>query len=279
MHSPGTLWRKLRDGLLYRAVSGRRGRRVLFRHLRDAGVGVTREAGGIRLIAHADKIGMTLARGELWQRAEFNAAVALLGAKGKLAPGGVFVDVGANIGMHSVYAAKSGQFARVVAIEPLEANFRLIEANAALNGVGNITAVRCAAGARDGEVKLFTNAANAGKSSIANDMGGGHETVRVRPLEAILADSSVDASDVRVLWIDVEGYEPDVLAGMPAMLARRVPTVMEFSPIYLKERQEPLADLLEANYNACFVIEGSATREVAFADLRSVRRQFDIVVF
>src|SRR5262249_42139896 len=64
-----------------------------------------------------------------WQRREIDQAVTVLAASGRLAADAVFVDVGANIGTHTVYALRSGRFARAVAFEPEAKNARLLAMN------------------------------------------------------------------------------------------------------------------------------------------------------
>jgi len=63
-----------------------------------------------------------------------------------LKPGDVFVDVGANIGFFSLLASQIvGSEGRVVSIEPSPTIFAQLTANVALNRVGNIRLVNCAA--------------------------------------------------------------------------------------------------------------------------------------
>ena len=70
-----------------------------------------------------------------WQRREIDQAVAVLAASSRLAADAVFVDVGANIGTHTVYALRTGRFARAVAFEPEPKNARLLAMNIEANGL------------------------------------------------------------------------------------------------------------------------------------------------
>ena len=65
-----------------------------------------------------------------------------------LAPAALFVDVGANLGFFSVYAAVRG--ARVVAFEPLLANAALLNASLCLNGLEGHVTLRAVAAASVG---------------------------------------------------------------------------------------------------------------------------------
>jgi FkbM family methyltransferase len=121
--------------------------------------------------------------------------------------GGVFVDIGANIGMYAlVMAAALGGQGRVVAIEPDPLIRARLLANAELSHAGNVTVCAEAAGDKDGEVSFARNENNLGESQIVQ---GGSVRVRMRPLTAILAEAKIDHIDS--LKIDVEGYEDRVL--------------------------------------------------------------------
>ena len=84
-----------------------------------------------------------------WQRREIITAVELLSAAGRLSRDTVFVDVGAHIGTHTVYALRTGRFARAVAFEPAPRNARLLAMNLELNGLAGtaVGRIRKAAGA------------------------------------------------------------------------------------------------------------------------------------
>src|SRR5262249_58355950 len=69
-----------------------------------------------------------------WQRAEIEQAATILAKAGRLPQQAVFVDAGANIGTQTVYALRSGHFARAVAFEPEPGNAQLLAMNVAANG-------------------------------------------------------------------------------------------------------------------------------------------------
>lgn len=129
-----------------------------------------------------------------------------------LTPGSVFVDVGANMGFFSLFAAKRG--ARVVAIEPLPTLFERMSVNMALNG---FVAHRFneAVGVEAGVVTIFP-AGDLGGSSILGE-GAGID-VPIRPLLDLLGEAGVEKIDA--LKIDVEGWEDRVLCSFFATAPR-----------------------------------------------------------
>jgi FkbM family methyltransferase len=137
-------------------------------------------------------------------------------------PGAVFVDVGANAGLYSLYAAlHAAAGARILAIEPdaailsrFEFNLRLLRA-----AVGNprqieVATAAVAIGDRDGEGLLSTTGDEGSRSLLA----GSGRPVTVRRLAALLDEHGIDT--ISVIKIDVEGYEDRVL---PPFLAEAPP--------------------------------------------------------
>ena len=54
---------------------------------------------------------------------------------------------------------------------------------------------------------------------------------------------------VALIWVDVEGYEPQVLAGLAGLIARSVPLAFEFTPSrYSPDVKQRLAALLARHY-------------------------------
>lgn len=70
-----------------------------------------------------------------YQRDEFDRVLALLVTAGRLPPKKVFLELGANIGTHTVYAMRSGHFARAVVFEPEPHNARLLVMNIDINAL------------------------------------------------------------------------------------------------------------------------------------------------
>src|SRR5262245_10731234 len=101
--------------------------------------------------------------------------------------GGVCVDVGANIGIHSLLMSDLvGPEGRVFAFEPEPRNFALLEANLALNGVTNVTAVAAAVGDTVGTCRLALNPHNFGDHSVTSGSGGPGREVPLTTVDVTL---------------------------------------------------------------------------------------------
>ena len=133
--------------------------------------------------------------------------------RAQVAPGGVFVDVGANVGTYAMALARRiGAAGTVIAIEPHPVTHARLAFNRAASGFSQVTLVAAAAGPADGELLIETDGDNLGASHIVADNAGSN-AIRVRSLrlQRILDDAAV--SQVDALKIDVEGFEDRVLTG------------------------------------------------------------------
>jgi FkbM family methyltransferase len=152
-----------------------------------------------------------------------------------LEPGGVFIDVGANVGYFTILAAFAvGPEGRVIAFEPNPGVRRQLEHHVRLNGVGDrVTVAGVALADRDeDEVPFFTSCwpENDGISSLTPSAetiarGGLRPdatiAVRVQTLDSFLGSIAIPRIDL--MKIDVEGAERQVLAGMAETFDRRRP--------------------------------------------------------
>ena len=125
--------------------------------------------------------------------------------------GGVFVDIGANVGTYALtLARKVGKNGTVIAVEPHPVAHARLAFNRASSDLSQVKLLAAAAGAGNGELLMETDAANLGASHVASGQSGGH-TFRVPAftLQQILSDAGVTKVDA--LKIDVEGFEDRVL--------------------------------------------------------------------
>jgi FkbM family methyltransferase len=127
--------------------------------------------------------------------------------------GGVFVDVGANVGTYAmVLAHHVGSTGKVIAIEPHPVTHARLAFNRAASGFTQVILVPAAAGPSDGELMIETDGDNLGASHIVTGkLSGNAVKVPSLRLKRILDDAGVPRVDA--LKIDVEGFEDRVLTG------------------------------------------------------------------
>lgn len=125
--------------------------------------------------------------------------------------GGVFLDIGANIGYYSLMAVHQGA-ARALAFEPNPAVLGRLQFNIEANHLaGRIKALPIALGDRAATMIMLVSERDLGGSHIG-DHGNGPGTpieVQMRPLSDVLAEEGIARVDA--MKIDVEGMEDAVL--------------------------------------------------------------------
>lgn len=130
-----------------------------------------------------------------------------------LRPGDVFVDVGANIGLMSMHAARLvGDSGAVFSFEPMPDIFAQLKANIHLNAARSIRAFNLALGSEPGKLPIFAHPeVNRGSSTLLTAGATPSHIVAVSTLDAF-AVSDIKRR-IRMIKIDVEGWELEVLRG------------------------------------------------------------------
>ena len=148
-----------------------------------------------------------------------------------LRPGMTFIDVGANDGYYTLFAAqKVGERGRVLAVEPSTRERTNLQRNIARNGLGNVTVVPVALGAACGTAGLrLAQGAHSGHNTLGHFANEGVqadsvEQVTVRTLDDVVAEQKFKRIDV--IKIDVEGAEASVIAGGKSTLCSMRPVIV-----------------------------------------------------
>ncbi|MES2862030.1 MAG: FkbM family methyltransferase [Pseudomonadota bacterium] len=145
-----------------------------------------------------------------------------------LSPRDVFLDVGANIGLYSLKAARLvGPTGRVLALEPGAEAYDHLVANLAMNAFPWAAPMKVAASDAAGEAVLHHVPLGHDPqafSLIANARATDGEVVETVTLDSLIDRAGLTRVDL--IKIDVEGAEPIVIAGARDMLARLRPAVI-----------------------------------------------------
>lgn len=147
-----------------------------------------------------------------------------------LAPGDVFVDIGANLGWFTILAAdRVGSAGQVHAFEPGSLTRGLLQRSVDDNGFGDrvqIHSVALGDAPRQGHLLSDPAARSHGglhmaPAGDAGSAGFAGQDVDVRPLDALAIDRRV-----KLIKMDVEGSEPLVLRGAQNLIARDRPLIL-----------------------------------------------------
>ena len=146
-----------------------------------------------------------------------------------LRPGMVFVDVGANDGYYTLFAARRvGPSGRVVAAEPSSRERAHLQRNLGRNGLDNVSVVPAAIGSVSGLADLhLAHGVHAGHNTLggfAHDdvVRASLERVPIEPLDSVVA--RLGLTKVDFVKIDVEGAEAHVIEGASTVLTSMRPT-------------------------------------------------------
>ncbi len=134
----------------------------------------------------------------------------------------VIVDIGANIGITSVWLNRKFPDAKIYSFEPMRDNFEILQKNIA--GIANIQAFNFGLGDTDGEFDIYSNVDtnNRGGFSIyqrdddPDNLGTNTASVgkiQIRKAGDALAELGITTIDL--LKIDTEGAEYDILTSIP----------------------------------------------------------------
>ena len=190
-------------------------RRIVINRLGDGAVDTTAWGARLRLYpGHNGCEKTTLFTPQLFdvvERAALAAAIDACVARGATFR---FVDIGANVGLYSLFvAARAGAHAKVLAIEPQPGIVARLAFNLAANPGLDVVVAPVALPDRDGDIALAIDARVNGGTRLTTLAGAGtSEVVRVpcRPLAAVLREHGFATIDA--LKIDIEGAEDLVLA-------------------------------------------------------------------
>lgn len=127
-----------------------------------------------------------------------------------LRPGDTMIDIGANVGSHSIPLAKRlGDTTRVYAFEAHPRVFQYLQANAKLNRLTNLYLYPYALGEHEGEVR-FTDLHTDDLNRVASETADAPAIcVPMRPLDSF----ECAHQPITLIKLDVEGYELFVLRG------------------------------------------------------------------
>ncbi len=155
-----------------------------------------------------------------------------------LRPGDVYVDIGANIGLHTLAAARAMQGkGKIIAFEPFAGTMRMLEKSIALNGFSGIAELHEAAVSNSNGPRLLFLGASSGHHSLysleTQTQGAqGPIEVKVVSLESALPSNQ----RIDLLKIDAEGAELEVLEGGMNLITTNpdIALIVEFGPSHLR---------------------------------------------
>lgn len=151
----------------------------------------------------------------------------------------LLIDVGANIGTICIPAIKRNLFNKAIVFEPEPLNYSLLLSNIIINRCYNkISAHNIALGNKNREkLNLQLDDHNKGNHRIITNSKiklKKNIVINSRKLDSFIKNIN---SLSTLVWIDVQGYETQVLLGAKKLLNKKVPVCVEFSPTFLEKKK------------------------------------------
>ncbi len=214
-----------------------------------------------------------------------------------LSPGDVFADVGANVGLYTLWGARRvGAAGQVHAFEPIPRAVAALQRNVEVNAFSQVEVNACAVGAESGSVRLHLMDLHTARSSRYVLPEGESLEVPLVSLDEHLASRRPP----RLIKIDVEGMEFEVIRGAQGLLGADDPPLLVFEATadffaaagtsyrevvrFLADRgygtyalaasglrREPADPARPGAHNVLSVAEGHASHDLVLERLRRVR--------
>ena len=161
----------------------------------------------------------------------------------------VCVDIGANIGLHSIAWSHLTSNSCIYAFEPMPSNLKELRKNVAANKAQNVKIINTAVAEKTGKIRFRINLGSPQNAKI--DEGKTYPCEKVAEIDSVCLDDfarSEGIDVISILKIDTEGAEAKVLRGASHLLrtGRIRIVIAEFGPTQLRDFGDSAETLLSA---------------------------------
>jgi FkbM family methyltransferase len=191
-------------------------------------------------------------------------------------PGMTVLDVGANVGSHTLAFSKAvGPGGLVLSFEPQPMVFGLLAVNVVENNAANVLAFNAGVGNAAGWIDLpninYAKPNNYGAMQLGSYVANAGKEINRTPVPVHRLDDLKAAASADVIKIDVEGMEAAVLEGARGLIAKSRPIMMVENETPGAESEATLKLLFEMDYEVYWrwrqfsiPIISTATRKISF---------------
>ena len=248
---------------------------------------------GVLSFSNKDRaIGRLLFTERAFELDKIDRAVACAVAAGVLGErnDGWLLDVGANVGSVCIPLVRRGVVTRALAFEPEPGNYAHLVRSLALNAIdaATIRPMNAAGSSANGVAELELAFTNFGDHRIrveppatshpeCREADRAVIAVAVHRLDDAVAAAGIARDTVRLLWIDAQGHEGQVLEGAPALIGEGVPVVTEFWPYGLARSGEEgrrFGDIVRARFRAFYDLGEPVPRRRAVSEVAALFERY-----
>jgi len=183
----------------------------------------------------------------------------------------VVFDIGAHIGIFSIYASMSAKKGKIYAFEPMPENFMLFKQNMELNNTQNVSAYNKAVAKKRGYTIMNISTTHTGAHSMYYNFGSGAVKVQTISLNDFIKKNKIRKMDF--LKMDCEGTEYEILYNLPKKVLSSIKKIsMEYHNIDEKYNVTNLVTFLEKNgFEVNAIINKCTTSNLLYAKQKSIQ--------
>jgi FkbM family methyltransferase len=195
---------------------------------------------GIQLLIKSDSFERNMIN-EIWVYEEYNPEGF------EINKNDIIMDIGANVGVFTVYAASKASEGKVYAFEPVKENFDRLKDNAKLNNLKNVVAYNAGVSDKTGNKDIMVSGINTGGHSFYITGGENRQkfSIKTISLKDVFAMNKIDR--INFLKCDCEGAEYEILFSAPELLKRIDKISMEVHALDEKRDVQTMKNFLEKN--------------------------------
>lgn len=277
---------ELRDKPLKKFFSSVKGLKVLSKSLPERLSAVTiREEDHLIICDPRDLVGRSIVLHGNWGRKETQKVVAFLEQQGMLSGKGVAMDLGANIGTQTLYLHLTAKFKKVIAVEAAPKNFDFLKANVRVNDwTSDIEAHHAAIYTKDGVINLNLKEEDVSGGHSLLELPGNTKTMEVPAITigSLLSTYSISPEQVEFVWMDIEGFDFEILQEIHKTIGSQLPVFFEFSPRFMGENKtNEFVHFLQSHYTHIYSFQNLNEAPVRLIDLDAFANssQKDLLVY
>lgn len=170
-------------------------------------------------------------------------------------PGMTLIDVGANVG-DTIAVVKTEVDVPVIGVEGDEVTYGYLEKNS--SQFNNISIVKTFLGEKTEELNVNFEKSGWNATIIPGDKGG--KQIQFKTLDAVIAEGGFDSRTLKLLKVDVEGFDTIVLRGAGDIIKKHKPVV------FLEYNRQNMISIKEAGLPTLLSFAGAGYNKVAFFD-------------
>nr|WP_300776007.1 FkbM family methyltransferase [uncultured Acetatifactor sp.] len=158
----------------------------------------------------------------------------------------IILDIGANLGNHTLFWAKNTDYLSIYAFEPYQVSYERLRDNIANNHLSNVFPLNYGVGEHNGYSKVVNfsedNYGATTLDTVIRDSGD----VRIISIDAFVSEQGLE--NVDFVKIDTEGFEESVLSGMKQVIESCHPD------IWIEVSEDSFREIIEALLSQGYVM-------------------------